>query len=254
MPKRKQKKTAKQRMRGVGSLSAADAAQLLALIQAQGGALGAAYASTTPAVEKRRHPKRRQPTYYRLRVDLNGAKPPIWRRLDLASDLTLDKVHVALQAAFDWAGGHLHEFRADDAYVQAERFLDEYMLEGHDGTPETDVRLDQVLHSPGDRLHYVYDFGDNWEHTLKLEEVAPRPASAPLARVVGGRRTAPPDDCGGIYGYQELIEALGDPTHPQHGEMSQWWQEYGGISSGRDFDPARLDLEQRDLTVQERLS
>jgi hypothetical protein len=100
-------------------------------------------------------------TYYRLRVDLNGAKPPIWRRLELASDLTLDEVHVALQAAFDWAGGHLYEFRADDSHVRAERFLDEYMLEDHDGTPETDVRLDQVLHSPGDRLHYVYDFGDN---------------------------------------------------------------------------------------------
>lgn len=194
------------------------------------------------------------PTYYRVRVDLDGAKPPIWRRLDLASDPRLDQVHEVLQAAFGWHGGHLHEFHGDGPRWQAERFNSGFQLDDEGGTPETDVRLEQVMASPGDRLHYWYDFGDDWDHTIKLEQVAARDDNAPPGRVVAGRRAAPPDDCGGIHGYERLIEILADPAHPEHADMSEWFEMDGGTGSARDFDPARLDLAALDADVRRTLA
>lgn len=216
----------------------------------QGG--GLASASADGAVRRQRHPSRRTPTYYRVRVDLDGARPPIWRRLDLASDLRLDQVHEVLQVAFRWGGHHLHEFYGDGPRWEAERFLSGFQLDdAEDGTPETGVHLEQVMHSPGDRLHYWYDFGDDWDHTLKLEEVMPRDGDAPQARVVAGRRAAPPDDCGGVPGYEELLEILADPAHPAHAERSEWFEMCSGIEAARDFDPARVDLQVLDIDVQE---
>jgi pRiA4b ORF-3-like protein len=194
-----------------------------------------------------RHPARRTPTYYRVRVDLDGAKPPIWRRLNIASELHLGEVHAVLQAAFDWYGGHLHEF-STGRWPDGERFVDDFMVEdGDDGVPEDDVRLDEVLAEPGDKLSYWYDFGDDWRHTITLEAVEPRPDGAPRATVLTGRRAAPPDDCGGIWGYEALLDALADPRHPEHEEMTSWFEEALGRSGN--FDPAYLDVEDLDEQV-----
>lgn len=96
-----------------------------------------------------RHPRRKVPAIFRIRVDLNDAHPPIWRRLDLRSDLTLDAVHQVLQAAFDWSDGHLHRFSIGGGPfdMAAEFFLCEYDAEdGEDeGTPDTEVTLDETL-------------------------------------------------------------------------------------------------------------
>lgn len=236
----------------LGQLSPADRAEFLVLLEARGMGGGLTNGPASDAVQNKRRPARRTPTYYLVRVDLDGATPPIWRRLTLASDLRLDQVHEVLQTAFDWGGHHLHEFYGDGPRWQAERFLSEFQVDdGEDGTPETEVRLDQVMHSPSDRLHYWYDFGDDWDHTIKLEEVLPRDSHAPLARVVGGRRAAPPDDCGGIPGYEQLLETVADPGHPEHAELCEWFEMDGGVESARSFDPARLDVQALDAAVQE---
>ena len=149
---------------------------------------------------------------------LTGRCPPLWRQLELASDLYLDEVHAVIQAAFGWTDSHLHRFGSGPDYYSRDT---EYYLcpfevrEGETGTPEDEVRLDEVLYDVGGGLFYCYDFGDDWQHVIKLEAVLPRGESAPRAACTAGRRPGPPEDCGGVYAY-ELICAAIDPEHPGH--------------------------------------
>lgn len=142
-----------------------------------------------------------QPVTLRVRVDLDGMRPPVWRRLDLASDLTLDVLHEVLQALFGWSDDHLHRFSVGgDAYDRgARRFATADDLEmgaGDGNTPEAGTRLNQVLARSGDQLLYTYDFGDDWRHTVRLEQVLPRAGGAARVVIVTGRRSAPPEDPG----------------------------------------------------------
>lgn len=137
-----------------------------------------------------------------MRVHLHGAKPPVWRRLELPGDLTLTQVHDAIQAAMGWTDSHLHRFRTDRDH-RSPYFVNSFDLdEGEDGVLEDDVRLDQLVSTEGDALWYEYDFGDGWDHALQVEEVLDElPA---MVRCIGGRMACPPEDCGGIGGYAEL--------------------------------------------------
>lgn len=175
------------------------------------------------AFEQARPPSRRRQrrgdvVTYRVRIDLDRTKPPLWRRLEMASDLFLDQVHEIIQAAFGWTDSHLHQFGSGPGHYdpQTEHYLCPFQAEdGETGIPEEDVRLDEVLADVGDKLFYDYDFGDDWRHTIKLEAVLPRRTSGPRAVCVAGRRDGPPEDCGGIYAY-ELICAATDPGNPDH--------------------------------------
>jgi hypothetical protein len=139
---------------------------------------------------------------FRVRLDLHGAKPPVWRRLELPGDLTLPRLHDVIQAAMGWYDSHLHRFRAGNDH-RSPYFVTHFDLdEGDDGTLEDDVRLDQLLAQKGDELWYEYDFGDGWDHKLVVEEVLEEPPST--SRCTGGRMACPPEDCGGLGGYEEL--------------------------------------------------
>ncbi|MET8039724.1 plasmid pRiA4b ORF-3 family protein [Micromonospora sp. NPDC005215] len=166
---------------------------------------------------------------YQLKVGLRGAKPPIWRRLELPADTSLADLHNIIQVAFGWDDSHLHVFEtAYGDFGVADREL------GY--RAEAPVTLEQVAPGVGDRFRYTYDFGDNWEHEIVVEKVLPRqPITYP--RCTGGRRAAPPDDCGGVWGYAELVEVLNDPAHPEHGDRLEWL----GLASAADFQPARFD-------------
>jgi hypothetical protein len=168
----------------------------------------------------RRCTPRRDVVVYRIRVHINDSEPSIWRRLDLRSNLTLDLLHQVLQLAFDWTDSHLHRFSlgggAFDHHSQL--FLCPYDVvnkespEDDDGLPAAETRLDETLSQPGDVLHYLYDYGDNWELTLRLEEVLPTESDSPAAVVVDGERAAPPEDCGHLVDVDSLSEVLPDPA------------------------------------------
>ena len=167
-----------------------------------------------------RRARRRDVVVYRVRAHLNDSDPPIWRRLDLRSNLSLDLLHQVLQVAFDWTDSHLHRFSlgggAFDHHSQL--FLCPYDVdnkewpEDDDGLPAAETRLDETLSEPGDVLHYLYDYGDNWELTLRLDEVLPTESDCPAAVVVDGERAAPPEDCGHLVDADSLAEVLPDPT------------------------------------------
>ena len=173
-----------------------------------------------PAPPSRRRPRRSEVVAYRVRIDLNRTRPPLWRRLELASDLFLDQVHEVIQVAFGWTDSHLHQFGSGPGHYgpETEHYLCSFQVEdGETGIPEEDVRLDEVLADVGDKLFYDYDFGDDWQHTIKLEAVLPRRDFGPRAVCVAGRRDGPAEDCGGVYAY-ELICAASDPQNPDHAD------------------------------------
>lgn len=186
-----------------------------------------------------------------VRIDLDNAKPPIWRRLRLASDLTLSQLHEILQVAMGWTDSHLHHFQMgpDAKDYRVVPFLTPFDLdEGEtDGTLESDVRLDQTVAQPGHRLFYEYDFGDSWHHTIRLEKIEPWVEAEPLARCVGGRRACPPEDVGGLPGYYAVLEALAGHIEPDEAEwiadQVEWLPD--------DFDPAAFDVDEVNDSLRE---
>lgn len=184
-----------------------------------------------------RNARRTVPVTFQVRVDLDGAKPPIWRRLLLSSELMLDELHEVLQQAMGWDGGHLHEFLAGKNRMDpfATHYLMQYMLDdGAEGVLEDEVRLDELLTNPKDRLFYWYDFGDDWEHTLVVEKVLPRLGDEPPAICIGGARACPPEDCGGIWGYHDLV--AGQPVFED---------------SDFEFDPTRFSVEETNQALRD---
>jgi hypothetical protein len=183
-----------------------------------------------PKLPAKRKTKDGQAPILQLRVDLRGSKPPIWRRLQVTGDIALRELHTVLQAAFDWDSTHLYAF--DTAY-------------GRFGIPnpamglqsDTKVTLEQIAAGQGTKLTYTYDFGDGWEHVIAVEGTVARGDALIYPRCVGGRRKAPPEDCGGIWGYQELLTILDNPAHEEHQDRLEWL----GIDSPGQHDPAHFD-------------
>jgi len=169
---------------------------------------------------------------HRVKITLRGAKPPIWRRVELPSEVTLHRLHNVIQDAFGWLDCHLWVFRTEAGdYGVADREL------GH--LSATSKKLVQVARQAGDRIHYTYDFGDDWVHEIVVEDVLAAEPGVKYPRVVAGRRACPPEDCGGVWGYQDLCEILSDPEHEEHQDRLDWL----GLDSAAEFDPAAFDLD-----------
>ena len=175
--------------------------------------------------------KKTQGPVLQVKVTLAGIKPPIWRRLLVASDTSLLKFHDILQIAFGWTDSHLHMFEAGD---------DRYGSPDPDGEldwmkNDARVKLGQVLAEPKDSLTYEYDFGDSWTHDVVVEKVISDPGSLKVPSCTGGARACPPEDCGGVWRYAEFLKAISNPRHPEHEDMLEW--------IGEGFDSEHFDLE-----------
>jgi hypothetical protein len=131
------------------------------------------------------------------------------------ADISLARLHTVIQIAFDWDDSHLHVFETPyGSFGTADADL------GH--RSEAPVTLEQVAPSVNSKLRYTYDFGDDWEHDIVVEKVLDRNDTTSYPRCTGGRRAAPPEDCGGIWGYADLVEILNDPTDQEHEDRLEW--------------------------------
>jgi hypothetical protein len=165
----------------------------------------------------------------RLKVTLAEVEPAVWRRLLVPAEMTLAKLHSVLQAAMGWTNSHLHCFEVAGRRIG--------MVGVEEDSPELEderrVRDASVLSGKGAKLVYQYDYGDDWEHLVEVEDVTgpDRRLSYPLC--IAGARACPPEDCGGPFGYEELITALADPKHDEHDQVLTWL--------GGHFDPDSFD-------------
>lgn len=183
-------------------------------------------ASTTKAGATQQAPA------YQLYVELDCVKPKVWRRLLVPATIELPLLHVMLLWSMGWDGGHLHEFVfGHDHYGPREPGLDfEQEIDDEDG-----VSLREAL---GARrtFQYVYDYGDNWVHKVKVEGIVVPTEPIASALCIGGENACPPEDVGGAPGYEEFLQALADPNHSEHQHYKTW--------IGRSFDPRSFDIDE----------
>jgi Plasmid pRiA4b ORF-3-like protein len=166
-----------------------------------------------------------------LKVTLKGTKPPIWRRILVPESMTLGRLGEAILAAMGWIGGHLHAFDVGGRDYGDPATTDEV-------ADERRATLKALLESGVKRFGYTYDFGDGWEHTIAIEKTEALVPGQAYPACVAGARNCPPEDCGGPWGYAELLEILADPNHPEREERLEWL--------GGDFDPEQFDVAQAD--------
>lgn len=170
---------------------------------------------------------------YVLRIDLAHLKPAIWRRLEVPAGITLARLHQVIQMAFGWTDSHLHGFEIDGAiYGPGDPDPFGFGVEEQD---ERKFRLAAVA-GVGSRFTYTYDFGDDWTHVVKVEKILPPTPGVSYPRCTAGKNAAPPEDCGGPWGYAEMLQALADPDHPEREDYLE--------CLGDDFEPKKFDIEE----------
>jgi hypothetical protein len=176
---------------------------------------------------------------YQLKVTLRDIHPPIWRRIQVWEDTTLAQLHTILQIVMGWEDYHLHEFLIGRRLYSVPD-PDDIMYE-RKVVDESHVPLGEVVPRVGTEFSYLYDFGDSWEHDLILEAILLPETTAQYPICIGGERCTPPEDVGGIPGYEEYLAVLVDPEHEEHGNMLQW----RGPFDPESFAPDQVNQELR---------
>jgi hypothetical protein len=173
---------------------------------------------------------------YVLHIDLAGSKPAIWRKLRVPGIFTLGDLHAALQIAFGWEEDHLHSFTIGSAEYGM-MSMDGMDLPDNDMADEDDFYLDDLGLKKNQTFTYLYDFGDSWEHTVRVSEIIATDEDPEIARpiCIEGERAGPPEDSGGIWGYKDILEALKKPKLKKNREILEWVG---------DFDPEYFSLEE----------
>ena len=171
---------------------------------------------------------------YQVRITLNGSNPKIWRKLLVPSDTKLSDFHEIIQTAMGWENCHLHQFIKDKNFYTVRRKDDDFWEEMNN-IDYKNMKISDLLMKEKDSMIYEYDFGDGWVHKIILEKILQPEENSKYPICIDGKRNCPPEDCGGIWGYSDLLEALKYPESEEYEDALEWL--------GEDFDPAYFDKE-----------
>ncbi len=169
----------------------------------------------------------------RLRITLSDTDPVIWRQVDVPVEASLKMIHDVIQASMGWQDDHLWEFEADGRRygLPDPQWRDDTL------SAAKNVKLRTLIDRGVGQLNYTYDMGDNWHHVIAIESVEQGQPDTKYPRFVDGAGRAPPEDVGGTPGFENFLDAIADPRHPDHTELTAWYDEcYSGI-----FDPETVD-------------
>lgn len=166
-----------------------------------------------------------------IRIAIDNIKPEIWRRFVIRDSINLHNLHEIIQDVMGWTNTHLYSF-----VIKGKEYTDEETVEESGKGKDAEViSVGSLKFKKGDKLKYIYDFGDDWIHTLSVEAVTKPDPSIEYPWCLDGARSCPPEDCGGIYGYEDLLDILSNPNHEEHESMKEWVGPY--------FAPEHFDLE-----------
>jgi len=180
-------------------------------------------------------------TITRVRIELEGTEPLVWRELDLPLSTTLASLHDIIQVVMRWQDYHLHEFVVGDK-IYGVPDLDD-VFDERKVYKEKSIRLGTLMDRGIREFLYLYDFGDNWQHRIIIDEPRQGELGVEYPRFVDGARRAPPEDVGGLTGFEEFLDAMADPEHEQFQQMLDW---YGEI-----FDPEDIDARWITMIIQD---
>jgi hypothetical protein len=169
-----------------------------------------------------------------FRIELLGVEPPVWRRIQVPADYTFWDLHVAIQDAMGWRDYHLHAFQV----VGVDGVIgipDDDWDESNPTRPGWEVQINDLFSEGRPLASYEYDFGDSWVHEIRFEGYHPAEGRRRYPCCLSGARRCPPEDCGGVPGYEDFLSVMRDPTDPAHESMQEW--------AGGPFDPERFEAE-----------
>lgn len=183
---------------------------------------------------------------YQFKITLKETKPPIWRRIQVPETYSFWDLHVAIQDAMGWGDAHLHLFNIKDRstgeFVEI-GIPDEDFEEEFETLPGWKKKIADYFSMENSKAEYVYDFGDNWEHTIKLEKILPRDEKTVYPICIDGNRACPPEDCGGPWGYEDLLQTISDPDDEEYEDTMEW---LGGEFDPEEFDPEEVHFDDPD--------
>jgi hypothetical protein len=172
---------------------------------------------------------------FQIKIFLKRSKPKIWRRILVPSDMKLFDLHKVLQTTMGWTNSHLHQFIKDGVYY-TEKMADDDFWDDAMSVDYKKMKVSSLLDYVKDKMMYEYDFGDGWEHEILLEKVLPFDKNLLLPVCLDGRMNCPPEDCGGTWGYENMLEILNQPEHPEYKDTKEWLSE--------DFDPGHFSIDE----------
>ncbi len=175
-------------------------------------------------------------TVYQIHILLKDSKPKIWRRILINSNASLSDLHYSIQACMGWFDYHLHQFIKNNIFYSPRTPDDNDYWDDTCMIDYKKTNISDLLTKEKDKILYEYDFGDDWEHYITLEKIHEMNGKLPFPICIKGKMNCPPEDCGGIGGYYDMLDALKDPKHEMHREYKDW--------IGPDFDPEFFNIEE----------
>ena len=165
---------------------------------------------------------------FQIHVSLNGMKPKIWRRILVSPDMLLPDFHRVLQSTMGWTNSHLHQFIKDKTFYTMKLEEDEFWST-MDNVDYSGTKISALLRKEKEKIIYEYDFGDSWEHTIVLEKILEKVVKGHIPLCLDGKNNCPPEDCGGIWGYANMLKILSDPKNEEYEEYMDWMSGIAGI-------------------------
>jgi Plasmid pRiA4b ORF-3-like protein len=172
-------------------------------------------------------------------ITLMDSKPTIWRRVHVPADLGFDALHYTIQFAMGWTNSHLHHFVVGDRDRYIGMIIEDD-FDDLDTEDEREIKINELLNATKDQIVYEYDFGDGWEHLVEVKKVLEPETGKKYPLLVGGAMACPPEDCGGIWGYMDMVETMKKKKGPEYEHLLEWL--------GEDFDPAAFDINEINKT------
>ncbi len=169
---------------------------------------------------------------YQLKVSLKGFTPSIWRKLQVAGNITLSELHRTLQIVMGWGNYHHYQFIIDGVIYSQPDSANSTIKAA------AETILSQLVHNEGDRFIYLYDLADDWQHVVEVEKILPLKPEVDYPLCLAGQRACPPEECGGILEYSNLLEILQNPEYPDYPEIME---HFGGHFDPEAFDLARVN-------------
>lgn len=169
---------------------------------------------------------------YQIQISLKGFKPKIWRRILIQSDLPLADFHKVIQTTMGWTNSHLHQFIKNGTFY-TKRYPGDVLWDEMDNVDYLDMSISDLLKKEKEKITYEYDFGDSWEHEIVLEKINPDDKEAKYPLCLTAKNNCPPEDCGGVWGYADMLDILKHPDHEEYESYIEWL--------GKEFDPEYFD-------------
>jgi hypothetical protein len=171
---------------------------------------------------------------YQIKITLKGSEPKIWRRILVPSELKLSDFHMVIQIIMGWTNSHLHQFIKNRTFY-TERMKDDDTWGDMNNVDYRKMNVSDLLTKEKEKIVYEYDFGDSWEHVVTLEKIIPFEENLQCPVCLAGEMSCPPEDCGGIWGYSNMLKILKQPDHEEYEDYLDWL--------GEEFDPEYFDIE-----------